>query len=74
VSFNVGYHNEHHDLVTIPWSRLPRVRQIAPEFYDGLHAYTSWTALLARFVRDPEITLFNAVVRPTKDPAVAPRT
>ena len=54
VSFNVGYHNEHHDLVTIPWSRLPQVRRIAPEFYEGLHAYTSWTALLVRFVRDPE--------------------
>jgi sphingolipid 4-desaturase/C4-monooxygenase len=74
VSFNVGYHNEHHDLVTIPWSRLPQVRQIAPEFYDGLHAYTSWTALLARFVRDPDITLFNAVVRPTREDAAAPRT
>jgi sphingolipid delta-4 desaturase len=63
VSFNVGYHNEHHDLVTIPWSRLPEIRRIAPEFYEGLHAYTSWTGLLARFLRDPNITLFNAIVR-----------
>ena len=65
VSFNVGYHNEHHDIVTIPWSRLPQVRRIAPEFYEGLHAYTSWTALLVRFVRDRNITLFNYIVRPT---------
>ena len=71
VSFNVGYHNEHHDLVTIPWCRLPQVRRIAPEFYEGLHAYTSWTALLARFVRDPDITLFNGIVRPTKEKAAA---
>ena len=69
VSFNVGYHNEHHDLVTIPWSRLPQVRRIAPEFYDGLHSYTSWTALLARFVRDPDITLYNYIVRPTREKA-----
>jgi sphingolipid delta-4 desaturase len=69
VSFNVGYHNEHHDLVTIPWCRLPQVRRIAPEFYEGLHSYTSWTALLARFVRDPEITLFNCIVRPTREKA-----
>lgn len=69
VSFNVGYHNEHHDLVTIPWCRLPHVRRIAPEFYEGLHSYTSWTALLARFVRDPEITLFNCIVRPTREKA-----
>ena len=64
VSFNVGYHNEHHDLVTVPWSRLPEIRRRAPEFYDGLHAYTSWTALLVRFVRDRHITLFDYIVRP----------
>jgi sphingolipid delta-4 desaturase len=66
VSFNVGYHHEHHDLITIPWRRLPQVRRIAPEFYDHLHSYSSWTALLARFLRDPDITLFSAIVRPTK--------
>jgi sphingolipid delta-4 desaturase len=67
VSFNVGYHTEHHDLVNVPWSRLPQVRRIAPEFYEGLHAYESWTALLLTFLRDPNITLFNAIVRPTRE-------
>jgi sphingolipid delta-4 desaturase len=66
VSFNVGYHNEHHDVVGIPWSRLPAVRQIAPEFYEGLHAYHSWTALLVRFLRDRDITLFDYIIRPGK--------
>jgi sphingolipid delta-4 desaturase len=64
VCFNVGYHNEHHDLVTIPWSRLPRVRRIAPEFYDGLHSYSSWTGLLVEFLRNRTITLFDYIVRP----------
>jgi sphingolipid delta-4 desaturase len=64
VSFNVGYHNEHHDLVTVPWSRLPQIRRIAPEFYDGLYSYSSWTTLLVEFIRDREITLFNYVIRP----------
>src|SRR5207245_7487385 len=73
VSFNVGYHNEHHDLVTIPWSRLPQVRRIAPEFYEGLHAYTSWTGLLARFLRDPNITLFNTIIRPPRENAASDR-
>ena len=50
--------------MTIPWARLPEVRRIAPEFYEGLHAYTSWTGLLVRFVRDREMTLFNYIVRP----------
>jgi sphingolipid delta-4 desaturase len=64
VSFNVGYHNEHHDLVTVPWSRLPQIRRIAPEFYEGLYSYSSWTTLLVEFIRDREITLFNYVIRP----------
>ena len=64
VSFNVGYHNEHHDLVTVAWRRLPEIRRAAPEFYDGLHAHHSWTALLARFLTDSRITLFSRAVRP----------
>ena len=64
VSFNVGYHNEHHDLVTVPWSRLPLVRRTAPEFYEHMHAYYSWTELFVRFLRDRNITLFDYVIRP----------
>ena len=64
VAFNVGYHNEHHDIVNVPWSRLPDIRRIAPEFYDRLHSYSSWSSLLVRFLRDSNITLFNAIVRP----------
>lgn len=68
VSFNVGYHNEHHDIVTIPWSRLPLVRGIAPEFYEHMYAYTSWTGLLVRFLRERDITLFNYIIRPGARP------
>ena len=64
VSFNVGYHNEHHDIVNVPWSRLPQIRRTAPEFYDSLQSYSSWSTLLVRFVRDSNITLYNAIVRP----------
>ena len=74
VSFNVGYHNEHHDIVTIPWSRLPQVRRIAPEFYDALHSYSSWTSLLLHFLRDRNITLFNAIVRPGRAAAAGGST
>ena len=63
VAFNIGYHNEHHDLMTIPWSRLPRVRASAPEFYDHLHAHRSWTRLLLTFLGDSNVTLFNRIVR-----------
>ena len=69
VSFNVGYHNEHHDIVTVPWSKLPEVRRIAPEFYDSLQSYSSWSSLLVRFIRDSNITLYNAIVRPGRGDA-----
>ena len=55
--FNAGYHHEHHDLAGIPWLHLPRVRRIAPEYYEGLHAHRSWTALLLRFLFDRSMTL-----------------
>ena len=67
VAFNVGYHNEHHDLMTVPWSRLPRIRAIAPEFYENLYAHRSWTKLLFRFLFDPELTLHSRVVRTNAD-------
>jgi len=71
VSFNVGYHNEHHDLMTIAWARLPEIRRTAPEFYDGLKSYQSWTALLVRFLRDRHITLFHYIVRPAREERTA---
>jgi sphingolipid delta-4 desaturase len=66
LAFNAGYHNEHHDLVNVPWSRLPQIRKMAPEFYDGLSSYQSWTALLVRFLRNRHITLFAYIVRPSR--------
>ncbi len=39
VAFNVGYHNEHHDFLSVPWHRLPRLKAAASEWYDGLEAH-----------------------------------
>jgi sphingolipid delta-4 desaturase len=63
LAFNVGYHNEHHDLMRVPWSRLPQVRAMAPEFYDNLHYHTSWTRLLLQFLFDPKLSLYSRVTR-----------
>lgn len=63
VSFNVGYHNEHHDFPSIPWNRLPLIKKTAPGYYDCLRSHKSWTLLFFRFLFDKEISLFSRVVR-----------
>lgn len=66
VNFNVGYHNEHHDFPRIPWSRLPRVREIAPEFYEHLPHYTSYvTQVFLPYILDPEMGVWCRVKRRT---------
>lgn len=49
-SFNVGYHNEHHDFPYIPGSRLPALRAMAPEFYDTLPCHTSWIKVIYNYI------------------------
>lgn len=62
--FNMGYHNEHHDFATVPWNNLPKVRKIAPEFYNNLVSYDSWTAVLLRYIFDPQLSSYSRIVRP----------
>jgi sphingolipid delta-4 desaturase len=64
LSFNMGYHNEHHDFPHVPWSRLPAVRAAAPEFYDHLYYHRSWTRLLFQVLFSREFRLHNRIVRP----------
>ncbi len=64
--FNMGFHNEHHDFIRVPWSRLPQLKKIAPEFYDSLYSHKSWTLLLYRFIFDPNLSFFSRIVRPSK--------
>lgn len=63
VALNVGYHNEHHDFPAVPWSRLPAVRDTAPEAYLTLHLHRSWRRLLWRFLTDERISLWSRVTR-----------
>jgi len=65
VNFNVGYHNEHHDFPKIPWSRLPRVREIAPEWYDHLPHHDSYCKVIWNFITDPHIGPWSRVKRKT---------
>ena len=62
VNFNIGHHNEHHDLPMIAWPGLSKLRRMAPEFYDTLYYHTSYTGLMLSFIFRRDISLFNRVV------------
>lgn len=63
LAYNVGYHNEHHDFPRVPGRLLPKVREMAPEYYDTLPSYNSWSRVLYDFIFSPNVTLHNRVKR-----------
>ncbi len=63
IAFNVGFHNEHHDFPSIPWNKLPKIKAMAPAYYNSLHSHNSWIKLFFRFLFDQEISLFSRIVR-----------
>ena len=65
----MGYHNEHHDFMGIPWNNLPKLTRLAPEFYRGLRWYSSWTWVLFNFIFNPQMTIYNRIVRAPAAPA-----
>lgn len=66
VTFNVGYHMEHHDFPSIPWTRLPKVREIAGEYYNNLPQHSSWCKVIFNFITDPSIGPYARVKRKSK--------
>lgn len=71
LAYNVGYHNEHHDFPSVPWTRLPALRALAPEFYDTIPSHPSWPMIIINFIRDPEVGIFARVKRPIKGKVAA---
>jgi sphingolipid delta-4 desaturase len=63
VALNAGFHNEHHDFPDVPWTNLPRLKRMAPEFYDKLQAHRSLSQLYFRFIFDPRYSLYNRITR-----------
>ncbi|KAJ3252567.1 hypothetical protein HDU77_005062 [Chytriomyces hyalinus] len=68
LAFNVGYHNEHHDFPNVPWTLLPELRKIAPEFYESLPQTESWFMTIFKFIGTPGLGPYSRVKRM---PAVA---
>ncbi|CAJ1960879.1 unnamed protein product [Cylindrotheca closterium] len=69
VTFNVGYHNEHHDFPRIPGFKLPMVRRIAPEFYDPLHSYDSWSGVIYDYIFRSDLGPYSRIKRENKKAA-----
>ena len=63
LTLNVGYHNEHHDFPSVPFTRLPQVKKIAPEYYDSLFYHTSWTKVIFQFLTRSDLKLTSRVKR-----------
>lgn len=63
LTWNVGYHNEHHDFPYIAWTKLPELRRMAPEFYDPLPQVTSWCGVIWWFITHDVNRVWNRVKR-----------
>ena len=63
LTWNVGYHNEHHDFPYIPWSRLSKVRKIVKEYskdiYENIESYNNWSTIFNKFIMNKDISLDN---------------
>ncbi|OWM91244.1 sphingolipid delta(4)-desaturase DES1-like [Punica granatum] len=63
MTWSVGYHNEHHDFPRIPGSKLHKVKEIAPEYYNGLYSYRSWSHVIYMYVMDRAVGPFSRMKR-----------
>ncbi|EPY37088.1 sphingolipid delta-4 desaturase [Strigomonas culicis] len=63
VTWNAGYHVEHHDFPNIPWCHIAKLNTIAPEFYVDLYRTKSWPGTFFDFLLDTDVSLSSRVVR-----------
>lgn len=63
ISFNIGYHNEHHDFPSVPWNKLPKIHKAGEKWYKNIGYHNSWTLLFFRFLFDKRISIFSRMIR-----------
>ena len=53
--FNTGYHDEHHTFPRVPWIYLPKIKQIAAEYFnnDNPYSYFQWWGRWAKSIFAP---------------------
>lgn len=59
----MGYHNEHHDFPSVPWTNLPKLREVAKEYYEPLPAHSSWPYVTYKFITDPSVGMWSRAKR-----------
>ncbi|KAL5575442.1 hypothetical protein UlMin_017141 [Ulmus minor] len=59
LAWSVGYHNEHHDFPRIPGSKLHKVENIKPEYYEGLESYKSQSQVIYMYIMDHTVGPFS---------------
>ena len=79
VNLNVGFHNERHDFPSVPWNKLPQVKQLTGSYYSSMGYHTSYTALLFQFLFNRNLSVFSRMARSnrgkvklTDTPSVSP--
>lgn len=63
LTWHVGYHNEHHDFPRIPGNKLHKVKEIAPEYYEGLESYRSWSQVIYMYIMDRTVGPYSRIKR-----------
>lgn len=63
LTWNVGYHVEHHDFPRVPWSRLPALRKEANEMYSSLPTSPPWSVAAFNYVFKSKMGLGRRVRR-----------
>ncbi|KAK9089317.1 hypothetical protein Scep_028399 [Stephania cephalantha] len=63
MTWSVGYHNEHHDFPRIPGNKLHKVKEIAPEYYDDISSYKSWSQVIYMYIMDRTVGPYSRMKR-----------
>lgn len=73
VTYNVGYHVEHHDFPGVPGSKLPALHRRIPQYYTPLLSHTSWTAVQLDFILSKRMNWTRRIVRGNRRGGVPPK-
>lgn len=61
INLNLGYHIEHHDFPQVPWRYLPKVREIAPEFYENIPTHRSYLKVAYNYIFDDDMGPYSRI-------------